>query len=42
MYGSVEGTRANFAVDEELANGALDLPAEGDLDATVKGVVQSS
>lgn len=42
MYGTVEGIRSNYALEEELANRVLGLPAEGSLDAVIKETVASS
>ena len=41
-YGDVPGIRSNYEAEEHLANGKLGLPAKGDVDEIVKGVVQSS
>lgn len=40
-WGRVPGLRANYSVDEKLANTLLGLPVEGSLDGTVKIVLET-
>lgn len=41
-WGRVPGLRANYSVDEKLANDLLDLPVEGSLDETVRAVLETN
>ena len=40
-WGTVPGIRANYSVDEKLANALLGLPVNSSLDETVKVVLES-